>query len=258
MRTGVVLITGASSGFGLEFSKIFAETGHHLLLVARNEEKLEKLQHALERKYGIDVYILTQDLSVPHAAKKVARYVKSQNLRVEILINNAGFGDYGAFVSSDLTKQTQMIDLNIRSLMEMTHTFLPGMVKRGRGRILNVASIASFEAGPKMSVYYATKAFVLSFTESLSEELRGSGVTVTALCPGPTDTGFSKAAEMPNGRFANLFRLTKPQDVAYYGYRALMSDWVIAIPGRMNRLAVIAVKFLPRKIIRRAVAILQK
>jgi short-subunit dehydrogenase len=175
-----------------------------------------------------------------------------------MLINNAGFGDYGRFADSELAKQTQMINLNDRSLVEMTHTFLPAMIRRGKGKILNVASVASFEAGPMMSVYYASKAFVLSFTESLSEELRGTGVTVTALCPGPTNTGFSKAADMPSGRLANMFRFTQPIDVARCGYSALMRGQVIVIPGVLNNLGIIAVKLLPRAFVRKAVGLLQK
>ncbi|MCR4902833.1 MAG: SDR family oxidoreductase [Butyrivibrio sp.] len=256
--TNVVLITGASSGFGTEFSRIFASKGHNLLIVARSEDKLTALKKSLEKRYGIKVFVLSQDLSIPDAAHRVEEFVNENNLAVDILINNAGFGDYGRFVDSDISKLSNMIDLNDRSLVEMTHTFLPSMVKNGKGKILNVASIASFEAGPQMAVYYASKAFVLSFTESLSEELRDTGVTLTALCPGPTDTGFSSAAQMPAGRFANMFRFTKPLDVAKYGYIALMKGQVIAIPGILNRLAIIAVKLLPRAFVRKAVGILQK
>ena len=258
LMTSVVLITGASSGFGTEFSRIFASKGKNLLIIARSEDKLLKLKESLEKKYNIKVYVFAQDLAKADSAKRVSEYVKANNLMVEILINNAGFGDYGKFADSEISKQTQMINLNDRSLVEMTHAFLPAMIKRGRGRILNVASIASFEPGPMMSVYYASKAFVLSFTESLSEELKGTGVTITALCPGPTDTGFSDAAEMPAGRFANIFRFTKPVDVARAGYKALMAGQVIIVPGVLNRLATIAVKLLPRAFVRKVVYVFQR
>lgn len=258
MMTNVVLISGASSGFGVEFAKIFAAKGHNLLVVARSEDKLIELKKSLENKYGIQVYVFSQDLAKEGSAEKVKAYAKENGLMVEMLINNAGFGDYGRFADSELAKQTQMINLNDRSLVEMTHTFLPAMIRRGKGKILNVASVASFEAGPMMSVYYASKAFVLSFTESLSEELRGTGVTVTALCPGPTNTGFSKAAEMPAGRLANMFRFTQPIDVAKCGYSALMRGQVIVIPGVLNNLGIIAVKLLPRAFVRKAVGLLQK
>ena len=176
----------------------------------------------------------------------------------EILINNAGFGDYGSFAEGDYEKLTQMVDLNDRTLMQLTHLFLQPMIASGKGRILNVASIASFMPGPKMALYYATKAFVLSLTEGLAEELRGTGVTVTALCPGPTDTGFVKRANMPGSRFSDIFRFTKPSGVARAGYRALMKGKTIEVPGTLNYLASAGVRLLPRRLVRRIVYRFQK
>ncbi|MCR5101998.1 MAG: SDR family oxidoreductase [Butyrivibrio sp.] len=246
----VVLITGASSGFGYEFSKIFASKGYDLVLIARSEDRLISIKKKLEKKYSIKVYVLVQDLSLENSGKKVYDYTKDNGLAVDILINNAGFGDYGRFADSSLEKQLQMINLNDRVLTELTHLFLRNMIINKSGKILNVASIASFEAGPMMSVYYASKAYVLSFTESLACELKGTGVTVTALCPGPTETGFTKGAEMPDSRLADSFRFTKASDVARYGYKSLMKGEVIAIPGILNKMGVLAVKFLPRSFVR--------
>lgn len=253
MSNSVVLITGASSGFGIEFAKIFAGKGKDLVLVARSGDKLESLKKKLESKCGIKAYVYVQDLSVEGSGQKVYDFVADKGLHVETLINNAGFGDYGKFADSRLTKQLEMINLNDRTLTELTHLFVKPMIDAGWGRILNVASVASFEAGPMMSVYYASKAFVLSFTEALSCELKDTGVTVTALCPGPTDTGFTKMAEMPGSRFADAFRFTKPKDVARYGYKALMKGQVIAIPGILNKIGIIGVKLLPRSVVRNVV-----
>ena len=249
-----VLITGASSGFGFEFAKIFAAKGYNLVLCARSEEKLQKLAKALEKRYQIQALVFRQDLASPDGAKALFDFTEAAGCEVEILINNAGFGDYGKFAGSDLAKQEQMINLNVRTLTSLTHLYLPAMISRGYGRILNVASIASFLPGPMMSVYYATKAYVLSFTESISCELQGTGVTVTALCPGPTDTGFTSRAEMPqNGRFADAFRFTKPVDVARYGVKALMKGQVIAVPGVLNKIGATAGRLAPKKVVRNIV-----
>ncbi len=248
------VITGASSGFGLEFAKIFASKGYNLVLAARSGDKLEKLSKALEKRYQIKALVCPQDLSAPDGARALFDFTEAAGCEVEILINNAGFGDYGKFADSRLEKQQQMIDLDVKALTTLTHLYLQGMISRGYGRILNVASIASFEPGPMMSVYYASKAFVLSFTESISCELQGTGVTATALCPGPTDTGFTKLADMPqNGRFADYFRTTKPVDVARYGYKALMKGQVIAIPGVLNKIGATAGRLAPKAISRNIV-----
>lgn len=248
------LITGASSGFGLEFAKIFASKGYNLVLCARSEDKLRKLAKALEDRYEIKALVFRQDLTAPDGARALYDFTEAEGCQVEILINNAGFGDYGRFAASNLAKQEQMIDLNVRTLTSLTHLYLPGMISRGYGRILNVASIASFLPGPMMSVYYATKAYVLSFTESISCELKGTGVTVTALCPGPTNTGFTKLAEMPqNGRIADYFRFTRPVDVARYGFKALMRGQVIAVPGVLNKIGATAGRLAPKGIARNIV-----
>ena len=255
--TIVTVITGASGGFGKEFAKIFAAEGKNLLLIARNGEKLRELQKKLERRYAVRVWVLTQDLSEENAAGKVKCFVEEQDLQVETLVNNAGFGDYGEFADAKLEKQIRMMHLNNRVLIELTHLFLRDIQKLNSGGILNVASVASFEAGPLMSVYYATKAFVLSFTESLAVELKDTKLHITALCPGPTNTGFKDAAKVPSGRFANSFSFTKPEAVAKCGYKGWKSGKVIVIPGVINKFSMLLVKFLPRALTRRIMYIIQ-
>ena len=251
-----VLITGATGGIGLEFVKIFASKGASLLLIARNELKLRSMCEKL-RARGLEADYVACDLSDPDVPAKIAAHAKREGLAVDILINNAGFGDYGPFAEADLRKQLDMIDLNVRALTEMTGLFLPGMIARGSGRILNVGSIASFEPGPMMSVYYATKAYVLSFSEAIARELKGTGVTVTCLCPGPTNTGFTAGAGMQE-RFADIFRLTGPASVAAYGYKALMRGQAVAIHGLPSKIGAFGVRFLPREAVRNLVYLLQK
>lgn len=254
--TKTAIITGASSGIGLELAKILAADKINLILVARSENKLIELKKELDQ-YKISTSILALDLSKPDAAQMVFDYCAKENLKVDILINNAGFGDYGMFISSDWKKQEEMIRLNIQTLTHLTHLFLPYMVKNKYGRILNLASIASFLPGPLMSVYYATKAYVLSFSEALSTELEGSGVTVTALCPGPTESGFQKAAAMNESKILKGRKLPTSKDVATYGYKALMDGKVVAIHGFLNSLMVSAIRFTPRSIARKFVRTLQ-
>ena len=252
------VITGASGGFGYEFAKLLAKDGYDLVLVARSGGRLRKTAKNLRRHYGVAVHVFVKDLSERDAAKEVFSFSAEKDPSPEILINNAGFGDYGCFAEGDYEKLTRMVDLNDRTLMQLTHLFLQPMIASGKGRILNVASIASFMPGPQMALYYATKAFVLSLTEGLSEELRGTGVTVTALCPGPSDTGFVERANMPGSRFSDMFRFTKPSGVAKAGYRALMKGKTIEVPGVLNYLGSAGVRLLPRGIVRKIVYRFQK
>ncbi|MDE6442233.1 MAG: SDR family oxidoreductase, partial [Clostridia bacterium] len=190
------LVTGASGGLGLEFAKLLAKDGNDLLLVARNGHRLEEIKDELEKAHGVKVYFLACDLTQDDSANKVYDYAKENSLQIDVLINNAGFGDFGNYLDSVWEKQRDMINLNVLALMRLTYLFVPEMKERGKGKILNVASIASFQPGPLMSVYYASKAFVLSFSEALAVELKKTGVTVTALCPGPVRTCFEKAANL--------------------------------------------------------------
>lgn len=190
------LITGASSGIGLELATLFARNGNHVVLVARSEDKLKALAVELEKQFGVKALVLALDLSNPENSRQVFEYCMQQNIWIDYLVNNAGFGDFGFFVESDWDKQLRMINVNITTLTWLTRLFLPGMVGRGFGKIMNVASTAAFQPGPTMSVYYATKSYVLSFSEAISNELKGSGVSVTALCPGATESGFQEASAL--------------------------------------------------------------
>ena len=242
------LITGASSGFGTEFARLCAADGRNLILVARRGDKLAKL--AAELGTDITIHIIAQDLSEHGAAEKVYKRIRRLGTPVDQVINNAGFGDYAAFDRANTTRQEYMIALNITTLTLLTNLLLPDMVKAKRGRILNIGSVLSFVPLPNMSVYAASKAFVLSFSEALSAELRSSGVTVTCLCPGATKTGFSRAARV-GGNHPIAKSHATPQMVARYGYRAMLAGATVAIPGLKNKLFVTFTKFLPRAVVRR-------
>lgn len=242
----IALITGASSGIGLELAHIFAQNQTDLLLVARSEKTLKQLASTLENKHGIAVHLLSIDLSVPDSAIAVYDFVASRELKIDFLINNAGFGDFGMFADSNWEKQAQMINLNILTLTHLTHLFLPGMTERKSGKIMNVASTASFQPGPTMSVYYASKAFVLHFSEAISNELKGTGVTVTALCPGPTASGFQDAADLNESKLVKGRKLPTAKEVAIYGYNAMMKGKVVAIHGTMNAIMAAGIRFTPR------------
>ena len=242
------LVTGASGGIGLEIARILA-ADHDLVLVARSTAKLD----ALATELG-GARVIAADLAEPAAVGKIVAEVPD----VDVLVNNAGVGDFGTFASVDLDKTLGMIQLNIASLTALTRGYLPGMLERGRGRVLNVASTASFQPGPLMAVYYATKAYVLSFSEAIAEETRGTGVTVTALCPGPTASGFQAAAEMELSPLVANRKLPTPTEVARYGVKAMEKGDVVAVPGAMNKLMATSVRFTPRPVLRRLVRKLQE
>ncbi len=194
------LITGASNGIGLELARIHASKGDNLVLVARNITRLNQLKLELENKFKISVLVIEKDLSKTNSANEVFNETSEKRIQIDYLINNAGFGDFGMFADSDLDKQLQMINLNIIALTSLTRLYLPEMTKRRSGKIMNVASTAAFQPGPTMAVYYATKAYVLHFSEAIANELKGSGVTVTVLCPGATESGFQAAADMQESK----------------------------------------------------------
>lgn len=243
------LITGASNGIGLELSRIHASTGGNLVLVARSADRLESLASELKKKYNIQVHILAKDLSAPGAAEEVYRQTKQQNIVVDYLVNNAGFGDFGLFTETSWQKEHQMIDLNITALVQLTKLYLKDMVKRKSGKIMNVASTAAFQPGPTMAVYYATKAFVLSFSEAINNEVSDKGVTVTALCPGATESGFQAAAAMEESALVKGRKLPSSKEVAEYGYKAMLRGKAVAIHGIMNSIMANAVRFLPRSVV---------
>ncbi len=241
------LITGASQGIGYEFAVILAEKGYNLILVARNGEKLAKIQAELTQKNKIKVLCSAQDLSQSIACDSV--FTEFGGLNVEILINNAGFGDFGEFVTSDWAKQNEMMQLNMVSLTQLTHLFLPKMVAQKNGKIMNIASTAAFQPGPLMSVYYATKSYVLSFSEAIGKELEKTGVTVTALCPGPTESGFQAAAALEESKLVKGKKLPTSKEVAEFGINAMMKGKSVKVHGFMNNFLAGLVKFLPRKMV---------
>lgn len=251
------LITGASYGIGKELAELFAKDQINLVLVARSKDVLEKLAVDLKQTYSIDAEVIASDLSKPTAAYELYEQCQQKQISIDYLVNNAGFGLYGEFLNTDLQKEIDMIEVNIKSLMVLTKLFLPHMVERGEGKILNVASMASFQPGPLMAVYYATKSFVLHFSEALANELKGTGVTVTALCPGPTETMFGKRAGLDQSK---LFQrgVMDAKTVAKLGYRGFMAGKTIVIPGVMNRLSAFCIRFLPRSLVTRIVRQIQE
>jgi short-subunit dehydrogenase len=247
-----VLITGASTGIGLEFAEIFASKNYNLVLVARSADKL----NAFANKHQ-NVVTIVQDLSKPNAAQILFDELKNQKITIDILINNAGFGDFGMFADSDWNKQEQMINLNITCLTQLTHLCLPNMIANKKGKILNVASSAAFQPGPLMSVYYATKAFVLHFSEAIANELADTGITVTALCPGATTSGFQDLANMHESKLVKGKKLPTSKEVAQYGYDVLMKGKIVAIHGIFNYLQANSVRFTPRNLVTKIVRMVQ-
>lgn len=241
------LITGASSGIGLEFAHMFAKDGYNIVLVARSIDKLEYLSAELNEKYGVVCKPIYCDLSRSGAAKEIFRKTQSLGIHIDFLVNNAGFGAIGYFKDMDIQTELNMIQVNITALTELTNIYLKPMLERKFGRILNVASTAAFQAGPLMTVYYATKAYVLSFSEALDNELKGTGVNVTTLCPGPTLSGFQATAKIDvNSKIFNSKIVQNSAFVAQEGYNALFESQRMVIPGLVNKIGVCAAKFAPR------------
>lgn len=240
------LITGASNGIGLELARIHASKGDNLVLVARNYNRLIELKSELESKYSISVLAVEKDLSNTNAAYELFSETTEKKIEINYLINNAGFGDFGMFADSKLEKQLQMINLNILALTTLTRLYLPQMIKRGSGKIMNVASTAAFQPGPTMAVYYATKAYVLHFSEAIANELKGTGVSVTALCPGATESGFQAAADMHESKLVKGKKLPSSKEVALYGYKSMMNNKSVAIHGFRNYIMANSVRFAPR------------
>lgn len=247
------MVTGASSGIGEELARLFAKGGHDLVLVARSAEKLEKLAGQLGRKYKVQVRVEPADLSRRTAGKALAASMRKQDIEIDVLVNNAGVLEHEPFVEMPESDHKRLIDLNVSGLTSMLNHFLPPMVERGSGRVLNVASIAAFQPVPGLATYAATKAYVLSLTESLAEELLGSGVTITALCPGITATGMvSNAQEKSSGlKKIPAFLIGDVHDVASQGYQACMKGDVICVPGTLNLATTLTGRALPKWLLRR-------
>lgn len=253
------LVTGASMGIGADLARLLAARGYDLVLVARSRERLEALAQELAGAYGVEVRVEAVDLTDAIARHALADDLHHDNVVVDVLINNAGFGSNGSFIALPRDRELGQIDLNISALVDLTHRFLGPMVQRGSGRVLNIASTAGFQPGPWMATYYATKAFVISFTESLAEELRGTGVTITAHCPGATATEFASTAGNGNSLlFKTPGAVATSMDVARHALAAMDSGRPIVIHGAMNTFVAKGVPFTPRALVRRLSARLNR
>ncbi len=251
------LVTGASGGIGVDLAECFARDGYDLIVTARSQAALEQVAARLAREHSVTATPIACDLAEVGGARKLAQAVKASGLSVDVLVNNAGFGHAGPFTSSDLQTQVGMIDLNVRALVELTHLYWDAMRERRRGGVLNVASTAAFQPGPFMAVYYASKAFVLSFSEALWEEARGTGVKVSCLCPGPTMSGFRARAGTDKTKLAAAARQVPSMPVAEAGYRAFQNDERVVVTGARNKLVAQLVPMLPRRTVLRMVRELQ-
>lgn len=253
MAAKTALITGASGGIGLDFAHKFAQNGYNVVLIARSEDKLNQLAEEIKTKYNVSALVMGKDLCDPKAPQEVFDQFKKDGVQIDVLVNNAGFATYGRFHELDLNRELQMIQLNITTLTHLTRLFLPEMVARKDGKILNVASTAGFLPGPLMAVYYATKAYVLHFSEAIANELHGTGVTVTALCPGPTESGFQERGGLTDSKMVQR-GLMEIKPVVEAGYNALMAGKTVVIPGLTNQVQIfVARHFFPRDMVTQAV-----
>jgi uncharacterized protein len=253
----VALITGASAGIGLEYAKLFAADGHDLVLVARRRERLEELAATLRQRHGIEVRVVAADLTDPAAPRRIFDEVTAAGTTIDFLVNCAGFGSNGAFWELPAARELEMIEVNVVALAHLVRLFLPGMVARKRGRVLNIGSTAGFLAGPYMATYYATKGFVLLFTEALAHELKGTGVTATVSCPGPVATEFAGLA----GNDKSALFASGVQDaatVAQQGYRAMLAGKVVTVHGAKFKLNIQGLRFSPRSLARSIAARLNR
>jgi uncharacterized protein len=248
-----VLVTGASSGIGEALATLFAREGYNLVLVARSADKLKALAHTLKREHGVKVSVSPADLSLPDAVKNLAIAMRRSKRPIDVLVNNAGVLSHGAFIDMPIDRHSAMIDLNVSGLTSMVAHFAPPMIERGYGRILNVASIAAFQPIPSLATYAATKAYVLSLTESLSEEFKGTGVTITALCPGITETNMFAGAKKASTQLDKLpkFLIGDVDVVAQEGFDACMRGDAIRVPGVINQATIIAGRATPKWLLRR-------
>jgi short-subunit dehydrogenase len=251
------LVTGASGGIGEELARLFAADGHSLVLVARSADKLARLAEELETKHGVSARVVAADLARPESPGEIFEELRGAGVSVDALVNNAGFGSYGLFAETDLRQELGMLQVNVVALTHLTKLFLPAMLARRRGYVMNVASTAAFQPGPLMAVYYASKAYVLSFSEALSNECGGTGVRVSALCPGPTETGFVAAAGMGDSKLFDR-AVMDARTVAEDGYRGLLAGKAVVIPGLRNNLLARSIGFFPRGLVTKVVRGIQE
>jgi len=251
------LVTGASGGIGEELARLFAADGHSLVLVARSSDKLSALAEELSDKHNVNARVLPADLARAEAPREIFEELQSDAVTVDALVNNAGIGSYGLFAETDAKTELDLLQINVVALTHLTKLFLPQMIARRRGYVLNVASTAAFQPGPLMAVYYASKAYVLSFSEALANETSGTGVRVSVLCPGPTETGFVAAAGMGESKLFDA-NVMSARAVAVEGYRGMLSGKTVVIPGLRNRLLASGYRFAPRGLITKVVRGIQE
>ena len=252
-KDGYALVTGASSGIGYELAKLFAKDGKNIVVVARSKDKLEELKRDLEKEHETKVRVLVKDLSDPKAPQEIFSELQKEGINVDVLVNNAGFPVYGKFAETDLQEELRMIQVNITALTCFTKLFTKKMVENKSGWILNIGSIASFSPGPLQAIYCASKAYVLSFSEAIANELQGTGVSVTCLCPGATDTRFYERGNVWNAKYAKTMKRMNAARVAKVGYLAMKKGRVMVVPGLTNSLLISSFRLLPRKLATRIV-----
>lgn len=254
------LITGAASGLGYEFAKLLAKKQYNLVLVDIDECNLDVVKEELSQQYNVEVQTLIKDLSLPNVAQTIKGDLADKP--IDVLINNAGFGVFGRFSETDWKRESDMLHLHVVTVTHLTKLVLKDMIARGSGKIMNVSSVAAFQPGPLMAIYYASKAYMLSFSEAIANELKGSGVTVTALCPGPVDTSFQKSVEKhisnKDSRHKIGFNMGTASEVAYYGYHAMMKGTSVAIPGTINKFLALIHRFVSRNIATKIVRFIQE
>lgn len=250
------LVTGAASGLGLELSILLAKDSYDLILIDIDKDNLEFARERIGEGNAVNISLLVKDLSKPNIAEDIFQEINEA--QIDVLVNNAGFGLFGTFSDTNWERESQMLNLHIITTTHLTKLLLKGMVERGSGRILNMSSLAAFQPGPLMSLYYASKAYILSFSEAIANELKGTGVTVTVLCPGQTNTSFQSVVSESSSENKIGFNIACPQSVALYGYKAMMKGKTVAIPGRINKFLATIHRFVTRSMATRIVRNIQE
>ena len=250
------LVTGAASGLGLELSLLLAKDSYNLILIDIDNENLQLAKNQIETNNDVKIHLLAKDLSKPNIANEILQELNG--IQIDVLVNNAGFGLFGTFSDTNWERESEMLNLHIITTTHLTKLLLKGMVERGSGRILNMSSLAAFQPGPLMSLYYASKAYILSFSEAIANELKGTGVTVTVLCPGQTNTSFQSVVSDSSSENKIGFNIACPQSVALYGYKAMMKGKTVAIPGKINKFLATIHRFVTRSMATKIVRNIQE
>ncbi|AUT02639.1 short-chain dehydrogenase [Nostoc sp. CENA543] len=253
-----VLITGAANGIGYELAYIFAQNNYNLVLVDIMPQQLADVTEKIRHQFDIWVKPIVKDLSIKTAPEDIFSELQHESIQIDVLVNNAGFGIHGLFSETNLNTELEMLQVNLVTLTHLTKLFLKDMIRKGDGKILNLASAAAFQPGPLMAVYFATKAYILSFSQALASELENTGVTVTALCPGPTESAFHKRTGLAGARQIESNNMMDAETVAKIGYRALMKGKTVSIPGLKNKMLAEMVRFIPRNLVTKIVKNMQE